>query len=134
MTGDIVNRLNSVSSINDFISNVFITFAIDFITAIVCGIAMTLMNPILFFTVICITIIQIVLISIIRRGITLDTQLYQGEQSKLQSDLVDLIANLVSIKCMGIDFQMNNKINTSYNKNIDILYRKEKRVIYLNVL
>ena len=63
---------------------------------------MTLMNPILFFTVICITIIQIVLISIIRRGITLDTQLYQGEQSKLQSDLVDLIANLVSIKCMGI--------------------------------
>lgn len=48
MTGDIVNRLNSVSSINDFISNVFITFAIDFITAIVCGIAMTLMNPILF--------------------------------------------------------------------------------------
>lgn len=87
-----------------------------------------------FFTVICITIIQIVLISIIRRGITLDTQLYQGEQSKLQSDLVDLIANLVSIKCMGIDFQMNNKINTSYNKNIDILYRKEKRVIYLNVL
>ena len=127
MTGDIVNRLNSVSSINDFISNVFITFAIDFITAIVCGIAMTLMNPILFFTVICITIIQIVLISIIRRGITLDTQLYQGEQSKLQSDLVDLIANLVSIKCMGIDFQMNNKINTSYNKNIDILYRKEKK-------
>ena len=105
----------------------FITFAIDFITAIVCGIAMTLMNPILFFTVICITIIQIVLISIIRRGITLDTQLYQGEQSKLQSDLVDLIANLVSIKCMGIDFQMNNKINTSYNKNIDILYRKEKK-------
>lgn len=103
------------------------TFAIDFITAIVCGIAMTLMNPILFFTVICITIIQIVLISIIRRGITLDTQLYQGEQSKLQSDLVDLIANLVSIKCMGIDFQMNNKINTSYNKNIDILYRKEKK-------
>lgn len=104
MTGDIVNRLNSVSSINDFISNVFITFAIDFITAIVCGIAMTLMNPILFFTVICITIIQIVLISIIRRGITLDTQLYQGEQSKLQSDLVDLIANLDFNKMYGYRF------------------------------
>lgn len=127
MTGDIVNRINSVSSINDFISNVLITFAIDFITAIVCGIVMILMNPFLFFTVICITLIQIILITIIRKGITLDTQLYQGEQSKLQSDLVDIISNLVSIKCMGIDFQMNDKINNQYNKNINILYRKEKK-------
>lgn len=126
MTGDIVNRFNTVNSVNDFVSNIMITFLIDFVTAIVCGMVMVLMNPILFIAIIVISIIQAFLINIIRKKITLDTQLYLGEQSKIQGDLVDLVSNLVQIKCMGIDLHIKKNLVTSYADNTQTLLRKEK--------
>ncbi len=126
MTGDIVNRFNTVNSVNDFVSNIVITFLIDFVTAIVCGIAMASMNPILFLIIILIAVIQAFLINIIRKKITLDTQLYLGEQSKIQGDLVDLVSNLVQIKCMGIDLHIKKSLVSSYADNTQTLLRKEK--------
>lgn len=123
-SGDIVNRFNNISMINEFLSSVVVTVCIDVVTAIVCGIAMFNLSTSLLLVVCIVTLAQLTIILLLNGVVQKKTSTYMANQGLLQGELFNLVNNIIQIRNMGIEKIMFDNLNQGYSKAI--LLHKER--------
>ena len=123
-SGDISNRFNSVNELYQFISGIAITTIIDILTAVLCGTVMMFQSLPLFAIVLVITLIQIICVVVINKGIRKRTNEYIDSLAKSESLLVETLTNIQQIRCMHVDEILRNNLQKKYERSIGILKEK----------
>ncbi|MDR6726761.1 ATP-binding cassette subfamily B protein [Paenibacillus amylolyticus] len=122
-SGDIVNRFNNVSMINEFLSSVMVTVSIDVITAIVCGIAMFKYSISLSLVVCIVTVAQLLIIMLLNGRVQKKTSAYMAKQGLLQGELFNMVNNIIQIRNMGIEKIMFDNLDQGYSETV-LLHKK----------
>ena len=125
-TGDIVNRINSLSTINDFLVRTVLSLSISLLTALICFGIMLYKSVILTICVVLITLMQAMVIYILNKSIKEKTGAYVFSQNRVQSEIFDALSNLIQIKSMGMRSIINDNIVSVYNGQLRDFKAKAK--------
>lgn len=125
-TGDIVNRINSLSTINDFLVRTVLSLSISLLTALICFGIMLYKSVILTICVVLITLMQAMVIYILNKSIKEKTGAYVFSQNRVQSEIFDALSNLIQIKSMGMKSIINANIVSLYNGQLRDFKAKAK--------
>jgi len=118
LSGDIQNRFNSVTEVNEFISVAFLNTVIDIITAIFCGVLMFVQSKIIFFVILLIAIIQIISVMICNKKARVRVKDYIADQSILEGKMIETLTNIQQIRCMRIENILCENLKKDYGQLI----------------
>lgn len=124
--GDIGNRFNNISQLNDLITNGLLNIMIQGITSVICLAVMFYSSISLTLFTVFMAVFQIMALVMINHKSLVKTREYLHTQSVLQGDLVDTLGNMIEIKCMGMDQAVSHNLMENYNKLIDSFKQKMK--------
>lgn len=113
--GDISNRFNNISQLNDLITNGLSNVVIQGITSLVCLFVMLYFSASLTIFILLLAVLQIFMMFIINNKCLVKTREYIYKQTVLQSDLVETLGNMIEIKCMGMDNAVNKNLMGKYD-------------------
>lgn len=125
-TGDIVNRINSINTINDFLIRTVLSLGISLVTALICFIIMCKISIILTCFIAMVAIAQGLIIYFSNKAVKEKTNAYSFSQARLQNEVFEVLSNLLQIKSMGMNRLMNSSIEEKYNYVLDDYKDKTK--------
>ncbi len=128
--GDIISRLNDLTSIKDFIFKVIFSFIIDCFFLLIFMVLVLKINYIIFYMLVCISLTYLLFHIIYRKSILSNTMILKEAQANVNSLLFESVVGIDTIKNLSIenkiykrfkkeynDFQIiNSKLNTKYAK------------------
>lgn len=114
LSGDIQNRFNSVTEVNEFISVAFLNTVIDVITAIFCGGLMFAQSKIIFFVILVIAATQILAVMICNKKARKKAEDYIADKSILEGKMVETLTNIQQIRCMRVENILCNNLKNDY--------------------
>lgn len=123
-TGDILNRFNNISMINNFLSTFLIKMFIDILTGIVCFIVMLTISPLLTTSIVLIGAFEGGLIYSLNSKLHSKTQEYITTQTQAQDNMADVFNNIIQIMCMGSQDKLEKDLENKYFKSIDSFREK----------
>lgn len=124
--GDISNRFNNISQLNEIITCGITNVIIQVITSAICLFAMLYSSVQLTCVALFLALLQIVILMLINNKNLTCTKEYIYTQSILQSELVDVLGNMIEIKCMGMETAIDKNLKERYDVQIDSFKRKIK--------
>lgn len=124
--GDIVSRINDLSSIREFINTVLFSSLLDILYMILILIFMFIINKYLFLLIFLISVIYIILYLFFRNKIYSRSYDLKEKNSLINSYLVESIVGINTIKNCGIEKERINDFKNKYNDllNSNIKYNK----------
>ena len=125
-TGEVISRINDLSYIKNFISQITITVFLDIIIILTTSIILYILNKDMFFILIIITIIYFGLMIIFRLPLKKMTKNLTESQAKVNSLLVELIASYETIKALHLEKLAQIKFEKRYFKNTNEMATYEK--------
>lgn len=114
LSGDIQNRFNSVTEVNEFISVAFLNTVIDVITAIFCGVLMFVQSKIIFFVILLIAATQILAVMICNKKARIKTEDYIADKSILEGRMIETLTNIQQIRCMRVENILCKNLKEDY--------------------
>ena len=114
LSGDIQNRFNSVTEVNEFISVAFLNTVIDVITAIFCGVLMFVQSKIIFFVILLIAATQILAVMICNKKARIKTEDYIADKSILEGRMIETLTNIQQIRCMRMENILCKNLKEDY--------------------
>ena len=124
-SGDIVNRINSINTINNLITSSVFGIGVDLITGIVCIVIAGMLSAKLTLFIVGASIVELLLLLCINKSIRKQTKMLMAEQSTLQGIMYDGISNIELIRSAGLEKNITKKILSSFDTNINILKKRE---------
>ena len=128
--GDIVSRINDLSSIREFVNTILFSSLLDILYMILILVFMFIINKYLFLLIFLISVIYIILYLFFRNKIYSRSYDLKEKNSLINSYLVESIVGINTIKNCGIEKErindFKNKYNAWYCCNLDKKIRKNK--------
>lgn len=133
-TGDIISRINDLSKIKQILNKITITILLDGLVLIISSIILYNISPVLFKILVVNVIIYILLLLIFRPIYQTYTKKVQENSAELNNFLVETISSFETIKGLGIESVMSNKLEKLTINNITTNTAYEKKVTIQNFL
>ena len=132
--GDIVSRINDLSNIKEFISNISFSFIVDIIYIIFISIVLFLINKILFIILFSFTLIYILVYILYRNNIRTKSLINKENASISSTFLVESLLSIDTIKNTDIENNIYEDFNKKYNKFLDSNFILNRLIINLNLI
>ena len=132
--GDIVSRINDLSSIKEFINNISFSFIIDFTYVLLISIILFIINKLLFILLFIMTVIYIIIYLIYRKIIVNQSYIVKEHSSKTSTYLIETLFGIDTIKNTNIEEVRINNFNKEYKDFLDKQFNLNKLIINLNLL
>jgi ATP-binding cassette subfamily B protein len=130
-SGDIISRLNDLSSVRELISRVSIIMLVDFVLVVGSMIVMWRINYNLFLITIIILFVYAMIVFIFNHSIKMFIIRHQENESIVSSSLIETITGISTIKNLGIENETYKRVMTKYEElvNNDYCFSKKYNVI-----
>lgn len=132
--GDIVSRINDLSSIREFINTVLYSSLLDILYMILILIFMFIINKYLFLLIFLISVIYIILYLFFRNKIYSRSYDLKEKNSLINSYLVESIVGINTIKNCGIEKERINDFKNKYNDLLDSNIKYNKILLNFNLV
>lgn len=132
--GDIVSRINDLSSIREFINTVLFSSLLDILYMILILIFMFIINKYLFLLIFLISVIYIILYLFFRNKIYSRSYDLKEKNSLINSYLVESIVGINTIKNCGIEKERINDFKNKYNDLLDSNIKYNKILLNFNLV
>lgn len=124
--GDVITRIQDVFKIRDFITKLFVTFAIDIVFIIVCLIFLFKINYQLCIIILISTLLYLVIVFLLNKIVIKKIKKIKEEESNVQNHLIESLSSIETIKNMQIENYLFDKLLLKYNKLQDNSYSFNK--------
>lgn len=125
-TGDIVNRINSINTINDFLVRTVLSLFFSLVTASVCFGVMLNRSSVLTLFIVLLAITQAVIIYVLNKRIKEKTNAYVFTQNRVQSEIFEVLSNLLQVKSIGLSDALNEDVMKNYDEQLFTYKEKAK--------
>lgn len=115
-TGELITRINDLSSIRDIISQIIVTLGVDSILTILVLIALFILNAKLTFILVITIILFLIVIILFKNILEKQILLSKEEYSKVNSFLVETLTGIETIKNLNIEKFVKENYLLSYCK------------------
>ena len=115
-TGEIISRVNDLSYINQIISQLLTTVFLDIVLLLFSLVCLYFINSKMFVISFFIAILYVIIIFIYPRFIKTKIYESQAEVAKVNSDLVESISGLETIKGLRCEKMVNDRLESYYTK------------------
>ncbi len=115
MKGDIIKRLEDVSKIRDTISKVFVSVSIDILFVLILFLAMLKLHKKLSLYVLVITLLYGFVVSFYHKKISKGIFKAKEKEVMVQNHIIESLSSIDTIKGMGIEKYLSNKLETKYS-------------------
>lgn len=132
--GDIVSRINDLSSIREFVNTILFSSLLDILYMILILIFMFIINKYLFLLIFLISVIYIILYLFFRNKIYSRSYDLKEKNSLINSYLVESIVGINTIKNCGIEKQRINDFKNKYNDLLDSNIKYNKTLLNFNLV
>lgn len=132
--GDIVSKLNDLSSIKDLIYRISFSFIVDLFFLFIIIFLILKINPSLFIITIIITLLYISIHIYFRKEILSYTIFLKEEEANVNSSLIESIVGIDTIKNLSIENEMNEKFINKYDNLLTINSKLNKKYIHINLI
>lgn len=132
--GDIVSKLNDLSSIKDFIYKVSFSFIVDVFFIFIINVLIFKINKTLFIITLLITLLYLSFHIYYRKYIESYTIFLKESEASVNSSLIESIVGIDTIKNLGIENQINEKFKNEYNNLLTINSKLNIKYIHLNLI
>ena len=132
--GDIVSRINDLSSIREFVNTVLFSSLLDILYMILILIFMFIINKYLFLLIFLISVIYIILYLFFRNKIYSRSYDLKEKNSLINSYLVESIVGINTIKNCGIEKERINDFKNKYNDLLDSNIKYNKILLNFNLV
>ena len=112
--GDIVSRINDISSIKEFINSISFSFIIDLIYILLISIILFLLNKVMFLLLIIFSIIYILIYILHRESIKNKSFIAKENASISNSYIVETLLGIDTIKNLNVDEKVRSNLNKKY--------------------
>lgn len=118
-TGEIISRINDLSTIREVISKVAVNLFIDTFLTVLAAIFLYLISPKMFIIAVIFLLIYLIIILIFRKVINRKIEDVKNEKAEANSYMVEAISGFESIKGLGIEKSIIKNFNNKYFNQID---------------
>ena len=125
-TGEVVARINDLGDIKDVISNVFMTVFVDLILVIFVFLTLYRINSLLSMISIIILVLYLIIIKVFNKIMSSYIKKNQEEVARVNSYMIESINNIDTVKALGIEEQIENKMHVKYNEYLNTSYKFQK--------
>lgn len=132
--GDIVSRINDLSSIREFVNTVLFSSLLDILYMILILIFMFIINKYLFLLIFLISVIYIILYLFFRNKIYSRSYDLKEKNSLINSYLVESIVGINTIKNCGIEKERINDFKNKYDDLLDSNIKYNKILLNFNLV
>ena len=132
--GDIVSRINDLSSIREFVNTILFSSLLDILYMILILIFMFIINKYLFLLIFLISVIYIILYLFFRNKIYSRSYDLKEKNSLINSYLVESIIGINTIKNCGIEKERINDFKNKYNDLLDSNIKYNKILLNFNLV
>lgn len=132
--GDIISRINDLSSIREFINTILFSSILDILYMIFILIFMFIINKYLFLMVLIISIIYIILYLFFRDKIYSHSYNLKAKNSLINSYLVESVVGIDTIKNYGIEKEKINDFKNKYKDLLDSNMKYNKTLLNFNFI
>ncbi|MBO6145596.1 MAG: ATP-binding cassette domain-containing protein [Bacilli bacterium] len=132
--GDIVSRINDLSSIKEFINNISFSIIIDLVYILMISIILFIINKIMFLLLIIMMSIYILIYIIYRKNIKNKSLINKENASESSTFLIESLLGIDTIKNLNIEKQINNSFIKKYNKFLNSNYILNKFIVIFELL
>lgn len=122
--GDILTRFQDAMTIKDIFTSVSISLVMDILLSVISAIVLWNINASLFGILVLMVVINIVLIYIFKKPYKTINQEQMEAGSMLNSQLIESMKNIETVKSLGDEAQQINKLETRYVHALKIGYRE----------
>ena len=132
--GDIVSRINDLSSIREFVNTILFSSLLDILYMILILVFMFIINKYLFLLIFLISVIYIILYLFFRNKIYSRSYDLKEKNSLINSYLVESIVGINTIKNCGIEKERINDFKNKYNALLDSNIKYNKILLNFNLV
>lgn len=132
--GDILSRINDLSSIREFVNTILFSSLLDILYMILILIFMFIINKYLFLLIFLISVIYIILYLFFRNKIYSRSYDLKEKNSLINSYLVESIVGINTIKNCGIEKERINDFKNKYNDLLDSNIKYNKILLNFNLV
>ena len=132
--GDIVSRINDLSSIREFVNTILFSSLLDILYMILILIFMFIINKYLFLLIFLISVIYIILYLFFRNKIYSRSYDLKEKNSLINSYLVESIVGINTIKNCGIEKERINDFKNKYSDLLDSNIKYNKILLNFNLV
>lgn len=132
--GDIVSKLNDLSSIKDFIYKVSFSFIVDTFFIFIIFILIFRINNVLFVITLIITLLYLLFHFHFRKDILSYTIFLKEAEANVNSSLIESILGIDTIKNLSIENKMDEKFKNAYDNLLTISSKLNTKYIYINLI
>lgn len=132
--GDIVSRINDLSSIKEFINNISFSIIIDLFYVLMISIILFSINKTIFLLLIIMTIIYILIYLLYRKNIKNKSLINKEKASESSTYLVESLLGIDTIKNLNIEEKINNSFIKKYNNFLKSNYKLNKYIVIFELL
>ena len=132
--GDIVSRINDLSSIREFVNTILFSSLLDILYMILILVFMFIINKYLFLLIFLISVIYIILYLFFRNKIYSRSYDLKEKNSLINSYLVESIVGINTIKNCGIEKERINDFKNKYNDLLDSNIKYNKILLNFNLV
>lgn len=122
--GDILTRFRDASTIQNILTSVSLSLIIDVVLATVSAIILYLMNNILFFVVLVLTIISAVLIYIFKRPYKIINLQQMEAEARLNSHIIESLKGIETVKVNAAEGKTLEKLEVEFVRNLRIGFKE----------
>ncbi|MBP3635238.1 MAG: ATP-binding cassette domain-containing protein [Bacilli bacterium] len=132
--GDIISRINDLSSIKEFINVISFSFIIDLIYVLIIGIILFVINKLMFLLLFIISSIYILIYLIFRSSINKYSLINKENGSSVNTYMVESILGIDTIKNLNITKSVLNMFRRKYNKFLNSNIKISKLVLNFGLI
>lgn len=132
--GDIVSKLNDLSSIKDFIYKVSFSFVVDIFFILIIVVLILKINKVLFAVTLFITLLYVFFHVYFRKYILSYTIFLKESEANVNSSLIESIVGIDTIKNLSIENQMNEKFKNEYDNLLTISSKLNTKYVYISLI
>ena len=132
--GDIVSRINDLSSIREFVNTILFSSLLDILYMILILVFMFIINKYLFLLIFLISVIYIISYLFFRNKIYSRSYDLKEKNSLINSYLVESIVGINTIKNCGIEKERINDFKNKYNDLLDSNIKYNKILLNFNLV
>ena len=132
--GDIISRINDLSSIKEFMNNISFSFIIDFTYILMISIILFIINKSLFLLLVIMSVIYIFIYLLYRKNIKNNSLIVKENASETSTYLVESILGIDTIKNTNIEEKRYNYLKDKYKNFLNNNFKLNKIIINLNLI
>ncbi len=132
--GDILSRINDLSSIKEFISNISFSFVLDFIYMIFIMIIINYISSLLFLLLLVSTLIYIIIYLLFRSKLFELSVINKELNSNVNTYLIESIVGIDTIKNFNIELKKENTFKNKYNNLLKFNIKYSKYLLIFDLI